>query len=33
MSIGAEYIWGQREDESGADGTLDRLQISAKYVY
>lgn len=33
MSIGAEYIWGQREDESGADGVLNRLQVSAKYVY
>ena len=33
MSIGAEYIWGRREDESGADGTLNRLQFSAKYLY
>ncbi len=33
MSIGAEYIWGRREDESGADGVLNRLQLSAKYVY
>ena len=33
MSIGAEYIYGRREDESGADGVLNRLQISAKYVY
>jgi len=33
MSIGAEYIWGRRKDESGDDGTLNRLQFSAKYVY
>lgn len=33
MSIGAEYIWGRREDESGADGVLNRLQLSAKYLY
>ena len=33
MSIGAEYIYGRREDESGADGKLSRLQVSAKYVY
>ena len=33
MSIGAEYIWGRREDESGDDGTLSRLQLSAKYIY
>ena len=33
MSLGAEYIWARREDESGDDGTLSRLLISAKYVY
>ena len=33
MSIGAEYIWGRREDESGDNGTLNRLQFSAKYLY
>ena len=33
MSIGAEYIYGRREDESGADGVLNRLQLSAKYLY
>ncbi len=33
MSVGAEYIWGRREDESGADGVLNRLQFSAKYLY
>jgi len=33
MSVGVEYIWGRRTDESGADGTLNRVQFSAKYVY
>lgn len=33
MSVGAEYIWGRRKDESGDTGTLNRLQFSAKYVY
>ena len=33
MSIGAEYIWGRRKDESGDDGILNRLQLSAKYLY
>jgi hypothetical protein len=33
MSLGAEYIWGRREDESGSDGVLNRLQFSAKYLY
>jgi hypothetical protein len=33
MSLGAEYIWGRRADESGDDGTLKRLQFSAKYLY
>ncbi len=33
MSVGAEYIWGRREDESGADGVMNRLQLSAKYLY
>jgi len=33
MTIGAEYIWGRRTDESGDDGTLNRLQLSAKYLY
>lgn len=33
MTIGAEYIRGRRVDESGDDGTLNRLQLSAKYVY
>jgi hypothetical protein len=33
LSFGAEYIYGRREDESGDDGMLNRLQLSAKYVY
>ncbi len=33
MSLGAEYIWGVRKDESGAEGVLNRLLFSAKYVY
>jgi hypothetical protein len=33
MSLGAEYIWGRRKDESGDNGTLNRLQFSAKYLY
>ena len=33
MSLGAEYIWARRKDESGDNGTLSRLQFSAKYLY
>jgi len=33
MILGAEYIWGRRRDESGDDGTLNRVQLSAKYLY
>ena len=33
MSLGAEYIWGRRIDESGNDGKLNRIQISAMYQY
>lgn len=33
MSLGTEVVWGRRKDESGADGILNRLQFSAKYVY
>lgn len=33
LSLGAEIIWGRRKDESGDDGTLNRLQLSAKYSY
>lgn len=33
LSLGAEVIYGRRKDESGDDGVLNRLQLSAKYVY
>ncbi len=33
MSLGAEYIWGRRKDESGNDGKLNRIQLSAIYLY
>lgn len=33
MSLGAEYIWGRRKDESGEDGMLNRVQFSVKYLY
>jgi hypothetical protein len=33
MNIGAGYIWGRRKDEGGDDGTLNRLQLSARYMY
>ncbi len=33
MSLGAEYIWGRRKDESGNDGKLNRIQFSAMYLY
>lgn len=33
MTVGAEYRHAEREVESGADGSLDRLQFAAKYVF
>jgi len=33
ITTGVEYRHAEREDESGADGALDRLQFSAKYVF
>lgn len=33
MSLGTEFIWARRKDESGDNGTLNRLQFSAKYLY
>ncbi|MES0875187.1 DcaP family trimeric outer membrane transporter [Sinimarinibacterium thermocellulolyticum] len=33
ITVGAEYRHAEREVESGADGSLDRLQFSAKYVF
>ncbi|MDD3764109.1 MAG: DcaP family trimeric outer membrane transporter [Nevskiales bacterium] len=33
LTFGTEYRHAEREVESGADGALDRLQFSAKYVF
>lgn len=33
LDIGAEYIWGQREIESGDKGDLNRLQAHVKYSF
>jgi len=33
ITLGAEFRHAQREVESGADGSLDRLQFSAKYMF
>jgi hypothetical protein len=33
LDLGVEYIFANRETESGADGDLNRLQFSAKYAY
>ena len=33
LDLGVEYIFANREIESGADGDLSRLQFSAKYAY
>ena len=33
LSFGGEYIYAEREVESGAEGNLDRLQFSAKYAF
>lgn len=33
LTVGTEYRHAEREVESGADGTLDRLQFSAKYIF
>ena len=33
LTIGAELRHAERENEAGADGSLDRLQFSAKYMY
>ena len=32
LTLGVEYIKGNRELENGADGDLDRIQFSTKYV-
>ena len=33
LSFGGEYIYAEREVESGADGNLDKVQFSAKYAF
>jgi hypothetical protein len=33
LDFGVEFIYADRELESGADGDLKRLQFSAKYAY
>ncbi|HEY0334873.1 MAG TPA: DcaP family trimeric outer membrane transporter [Stenotrophomonas sp.] len=33
LDLGAEYIWGQREIESGDRGDLNRLQTHVKYTF
>ena len=33
LDLGVEFIYAERELESGADGDLTRLQFSAKYAY
>ncbi|AXQ31820.1 hypothetical protein D0B54_20545 [Solimonas sp. K1W22B-7] len=33
ITLGAEYRHAEREVESGADGSLDRLQFAAKYAF
>lgn len=33
LTLGVEYRHAYREVDSGADGKLDRLQFSAKYVF
>ncbi len=33
LDLGVEYIFANREIESGEDGDLNRFQFSAKYAY
>jgi hypothetical protein len=33
LMMGAEYLWGQREDNNGAKGIDNRLQFSVKYSF
>jgi len=33
VDVGAEFLWGQRENKDGADGTARQLQIGAKYRF
>jgi len=33
MDIGAEYLWGQRDNKNGATGTARRMQLSTKFTF
>ncbi len=33
VNLGFEVIWGEREEESGANGTATRVQFGAKYAF
>ena len=33
VSTGVELMWGRRENKGGADGTANRIQFMAKYVF
>ncbi len=33
VDVGAEFLWGQRENKDGTDGTARQLQIGAKYRF
>jgi len=33
LRLGLEYIYAEREIESGLDGELNRLQFSSRYVF
>ncbi len=33
VNLGLEFIWGQRQEESGADGDAKRVQFGAKYSF
>lgn len=33
VSTGIEFMWGRRENNDGTDGTANRIQVMAKYVF
>jgi Tfp pilus assembly protein PilV len=33
MDVGAEYLWGQRDNKNGDVGTARRVQLSTKYLF
>jgi hypothetical protein len=33
VDVGAEFLWGQRANKDGTDGTARQLQIGAKYRF